>query len=353
MRSFLCACGSTVYFENTQCLHCGGALAFDPAQLAMRRVEAEDRLCAHHATFGTCNWLVSADHACVCASCALNETVPDLADPRRLALYASVEKAKRRLLFILYALGLPVEGRAVRDDGLAFRILADARLDGDGMVDVPEDAVMTGHAEGCITINLMEADPPWRERVRAAMNEPYRTLLGHFRHESGHYYWRRLLANGPLDAFRSRFGDERQPYDESLQAHYSAGPPQGWSNAYVCAYAACHPLEDFAESWAHYLHMVDTLQTAATSDISIAGGALRNPLDSSAADRRGSSLDAPPFSAADFDGMVADWRVLAEAMNNLNRSMGLDDAYPFALPPQVVEKLRFVHELVRAAKGAA
>lgn len=332
MRSFRCACGNAVYFENTRCLGCGGALAFDPARMAMRVVQAADRPCAHRAAFGTCNWLVSAAQDATCASCALNEYVPDLDDPRRLALYAVVEKAKRRLLFTLYSLGLPVEGRGVRPDGLAFRILADPRLDGMA-VEAPEDAVLTGHAEGRITINLMEADAQLREQARAALNEPYRTLLGHFRHESGHYYWRRLLCGEDPTAFRARFGDERQPYDESLLAYYDAGPPEDWQSAYVCAYAASHPLEDFAESWAHYLHMVDTLETAATSNLAVAGRAFKNPI-------------GQPTGAADFDVMVSDWRVLAEAMNNLNRSMGLDDAYPFALPGAVIEKLRFVHELV-------
>lgn len=330
-----------VYFENTRCLRCGGVLAFDPERLAMRLAEEADRLCVHRAALGTCNWLVCSAEDAACASCALNETVPDLADPRRLALYASVEKAKRRLLFTLLSLRLPVEGRGVRSDGLAFRILADQRLDGMA-VEAPENAVLTGHAEGRITINLMEADAQLREQARAALNEPYRTLLGHFRHESGHYYWKRLLGED-LAAFRARFGDERRPYGDSLHAYYGAGPPQDWRSAYVCAYAASHPLEDFAESWAHYLHMVDTLQTAATANLAIAGRALCNPI-------RTPGEDAG--AAADFDVMVADWGVLAEAMNNLNRSMGLDDAYPFALPEAVIEKLRFVHELVHAEAPA-
>lgn len=338
MRSFRCACGNVVYFENTRCLRCGGDLAFDPARMAMRLVEAADRLCVHRAALGTCNWIVSSAEDLACASCALNETVPDLADPRRLVLYASVEKAKRRLLFTLLSLGLPIEGRDVRPDGLAFRILADQRLDGMA-VEAPEDAVMTGHAEGRITINLMEADAQLREQARAALNEPYRTLLGHFRHESGHYYWKRLLSREGLAAFRARFGDERQPYAESLRTYYGAGPPQDWPNAHVCAYAASHPLEDFAESWAHYLHMVDTLQTAATSNLAVAGRALGNSVSAAGEDAG---------AAADFDVMVADWGVLAEAMNNLNRSMGLDDAYPFALSGAVIEKLRFVHDLVRS-----
>ena len=335
MRSFRCACGNKVYFENDRCLQCGAALAFDAEQLLMRPVVPQDRLCANHEALGTCNWLALAPHDAYCLACSLNEVVPNLDDPRRRQLYAVVEKAKRRLLYTLLALGLPLEGRAERSDGLAFHILADARLD-DAELDGPAaDAVMTGHLEGRITINLLEADPPLRERMRAAMNEPYRTVLGHFRHESGHYYWQRLGAGGQ-GCFRALFGDERAPYQERLTAHYQEGPPPDWSKNYIGAYAASHPLEDFAECWAHYLHIVDTLQTAAEEHVTIDGRVVRDPFD-----------ETTPFAA-----MMADWPLLAAAMNDLNRSLGLDDAYPFATPPPVVAKLRFVHDLIRDAVAA-
>ena len=345
MRSFRCACGNKVYFENDRCLACGGALAFDPERLTMRRVEPGDRLCTNHDAYQTCNWLVSKPDDIYCRACSLNEIVPDLNDPRRLALYNNVEKAKRRLLFTLLSLKLPIESRADRHDGLAFHILADARLD-DPDAEVP-DAVLTGHSHGRITINLLEADPHLRERMRAAMNEPYRTLLGHFRHESGHYYFQlfqqfqlcqhrqdgeRPPSAEALCEFRRHFGDEQQPYQERLEQHYHAGPPPDWAGNYVTAYAASHPLEDFAECWAHYLHMVDTLQTAVDEGVQIAERTPRDPFD----------------SATTFDEIVADWRPLATTMNALNRSLGLDDAYPFTLPPPVVEKLRFVHGLIAA-----
>ena len=332
MRSFRCDCGNKVYFENDRCLCCGRALAFDLAQLRVRPAVSGDRLCANYAAHDTCNWLVLDAAQPYCASCALNEIVPDLADRRRTDLYYAVEQAKRRLLFSLYELKLPVEGRALREDGLAFRILADARIDGESLEDAHGDAVMTGHRDGCITINLLEADPHLRERMRMAMRENYRTLLGHFRHESGHYYWHRLVAEAPCE-FRALFGDERQPYQESLDAYYRDGPPLDWSHRYVDAYAASHPLEDFAECWAHYLHMVDTLETAADAHVQIAARRIHDP----AAKR------------APFHELVAQWRQLATTMNDLNRSMGLDDAYPFALPPAVANKLRFIHELIGAA----
>ena len=330
MRSFRCDCGNKVYFENDRCLRCGRALAFDLTQRRIRPTNAGERLCANHAAHGTCNWLAAPAQA-YCASCSLNEIVPDLADRRRVALYRVVEQAKRRLLFSLYELRLPVQGRAEHEHGLSFRILADARLDGESLDDAFSDAVMTGHVEGCITINLLEADPQLRERMRLAMREDYRTLLGHFRHESGHYYWQRLVAQAPCK-FRGLFGDERQPYQESLDAYYRDGAPPDWQQRYVDAYAASHPLEDFAECWAHYLHMVDTLQTAADTLVQVAGLRVHDPVAESAS----------------FDELVAEWRELATAMNDLNRSMGLGDPYPFALPPGVVDKLRFIHELIGA-----
>jgi len=335
VRSFRCSCGNRVYFENDRCLACDRGLAFDPASMALRGVEPCDRRCAHHAFPGTCNWLVSDGGASFCTSCALNEVIPDLSDARRVHLYHEVEKAKRRLLFTLMSLGLPVEGRAERPDGLAFRILADARLDESDTTFAAHDEVTTGHAQGEITINLLEADPRLREQMRLAMNESYRTLLGHFRHESGHYYWQRLVAQGDcLEGFRSRFGDERRHYQDSLDAYYGDGPPPDWQDNYVVAYASSHPLEDFAECWSHYLHMVDTLQTAADDQLAIGDLRFADPI--------GTGLP--------FRQLIDQWRALAPAMNDLNRSMGLDDAYPFSLTVPVIGKLDFVHGVVRSTK---
>ena len=331
MRAFQCRCGTAVYFENDRCLHCGASLAFDPSQLAMRPVAEGDAPCANRAAHGTCNWLVDAPGTAYCLACRLTEVVPGLGTPRRLALYYTVEKAKRRLLYSLLAFGLPLADRAEHPRGLAFHILADARLDGDDPNLPPADAVTTGHLDGRITINLMEADPQLRERMRELMNEPYRTVLGHFRHEAGHYYWQQLATGRHRCGFRQAFGDERQPYAESLARHYRDGPPPSWPEEHLCAYASCHPLEDFAECWAHYLHMADALETAAAAGIGVCGHRLRDPL------AQGSS----------FDEAVADWRRLATPLNDLNRSLGLADAYPFALPPPVIAKLRFVHDLIR------
>jgi len=185
---------------------------------------------------------------------------------------------------------------------------------------------------GVITINIAEAEHSAREEMREKMNEQYRTLLGHFRHESGHYYWERLVAdNGRLDAFRALFGHETDDYQAAIARHYGEGPPADWPNRFVSAYASMHPWEDWAETWAHYLHMVDTLETAADHGFHLAGRPLALPFD----------------DGAEFDAMLGDWKLLSSAMNDLNRSMGLPDAYPFGLPDPAVEKLRFVHQVVR------
>lgn len=329
MRSFSCTCGNRIYFENDRCLACGRELAFDVEHLTLRPVRSGDRHCANRLALKTCNWLVSAPGDAFCRACALNEIVPDLSDRRRIKLYYEVEKAKRRLLFSLLALGLPVEGRNERKDGLAFHILADGRLDGVDLDPAADEAVVTGHLEGLITINLLEADPHLRERMRMAMNESYRTLLGHFRHESGHYYWQRLVAADPSE-FRRVFGDERKPYREALETYYRDGPPADWQDSFINAYAASHPLEDFAECWAHYLHMVDTLQTAAEGGVAIDGRRIRNPFS----------------DEATFDSMFEDWQAASGVVNDLNRSLGLDDAYPFGMSERTAPKLRFVSHLV-------
>lgn len=339
MRTFRCTCGNRIHFDNDTCLRCGRQLGFDPVQMTLRPTTSSDRLCRNYEEWRVCNWLVGSERGRLCAACALTEVVPDPTDARRVKLWYEVEKAKRRLLFSLRSLRLPVEGKAERADGLAFRILADARLDTAQATAPVDDPVMTGHDQGIITINLMEAAPELREQMREAMDEPYRTVLGHFRHESGHYYWRRLVEDGRrLAEFRERFGNERQSYAAALHSHYAQGPPADWQNRHVTPYAASHPLEDFAETWAHYLHMTDTLESAHDAGLGTGGRTFISPL--------------PPEHAC-FDRTLDDWQELACVMNSLNRSMGLPDPYPFSLAPATADKLRFVHDLVVAAAAEA
>lgn len=334
MKTFRCRCGSRVFFENGRCVACDRSLGYDPQRAYLLALEpagdgswsAADgslyRYCRNHADYGVCNWLVPADQGWVyCLACRLNEVIPSLVQPERRVWWQSMEEAKRRLIYTLLALGLPVLSRQEdAEGGLAFAFLEDQRSN----PLVPEESVQTGHHRGLITVNLAEAHAPSRESARVAMNEPYRTLLGHFRHESGHYYWDRLVSTeAALEEFRALFGDEREDYGAALERHYQGGQRQDWQGRYISAYAQAHPLEDWAESWAHYLHMVDTLETARQNGITL-----------------------PEVPLTEFAQWLGQWVELTILMNELNRSMGLDDAYPFVLSDPVISKLHYVHRAV-------
>lgn len=349
MRLSSCdCCGQMVFFESVACTRCETRLGFAPDRLrTLTLEEAESGLwrerggpdgpryrdCANHARHGVCNWLVRADdpHA-LCVACRLNRTIPDLSVPENLVLWSRIELEKRRLVYGLLRLGLPVAPRSEAPDGLAFDFLADDPWGG--------AKVLTGHAQGLITINIAEADPARRERMRMEMGEPYRTLIGHFRHESGHYYWDRLVRDSRwLEPFREMFGDEREDYGQALQRHYAQGPRPDWEEHFVSGYAASHPWEDWAETWAHYLHIVDTLETAHQY-----GLGLRPRVSADDALRVERIYD--PFEQGDFTDLIEHWLPLTYALNSLNRSMGHDHVYPFVLAPAVIAKLGFVHELV-------
>ena len=198
--------------------------------------------------------------------------------------------------------------------------------------------VLTGHANGVITLNIVEADDAQREARRLAMHEPYRTLLGHFRHELGHYYWERLIEDTPhLAAFRSLFGDEREDYGQALQHHYDAGPPADWRERFISAYASAHPWEDWAECWAHTMHMVSTLDTAANLKLAVIGVDAKR------------EIGADAYRCTDFEALLDTWYPLTEALNALNRSMGLNDPYPFVVNGPTTEKLAFIHAVIRGA----
>ena len=270
MRLFTCqSCRQLLYFENVVCERCGHALGYLPEPATLSALEAEGgawlplagggphRYCANY-EHGTCNWLVPfAGDTPFCLACRHNNTVPDLSNPNNLPPWQRLELAKHRLIYTLLRLDLPLITKAEDEErGLAFDFLADPAY-GSG------PPVLTGHDNGLITINLAEADDAERERRRSAMGEPFRTLLGHFRHEVGHYFWDRLVRDGgQLEPFRALFGDETTDYGEALKAHYARGPLPDWQERYVSSYAAAHPWEDWAETWAHYLHIIDTLETA-------------------------------------------------------------------------------------------
>jgi hypothetical protein len=289
------------------------------------------------ADHATCNWLVPADGATqFCRACQLNRTIPSLDRPEHVALWQRLEMAKHRLVYSLLRLGLPLASKVENPVGLAFDFLADP----EPMSQDSQQRILTGHAEGLITINIAEADDAERERRRQDMAEPYRTLLGHFRHELGHHYWEQLVNGGPQHRpFRDLFGDERQDYGACLERHHTDGPPADWRDRFVSAYASAHPWEDWAETWAHYLHMVDTLEIAHAFNLRVQPVAGSDPALAVAA-------DFDPYGRSDFDALVQTWLPLTYAVNSLIRSMGQPDLYPFALAPAVVEKLSFVHDLI-------
>lgn len=357
MKTFTCTCGNTLHFENSRCLVCGRALGFIPGAGTLSALEPGGegewraladgnryRLCANYRDYEVCNWLVPADepHA-YCASCRLNHIIPDLSQEQNLTLWHRIETAKRRLLYTLFGLSLPVVGRDIDPQrGLAFEFLADPDNGNEFSNEVAEgQRVVTGHRSGMVTINIAEAKDSAREEMRTRMNERYRTLLGHFRHECGHYYWDRLVLNTPwLERARELFGDERRDYRQALDAYYAAGPAPDWQQYFISAYASVHPWEDWAETWAHYLHMIDTLETAHDFGFCIQGRELAAPAAQNTSGYR---------SAASFDELVEDFGQLSVALNALNRSMGQADAYPFILAEVPLSKLRFVHELVAAS----
>lgn len=353
-----CQCGQSIFFRNSQCLACGSALGYWPGQNVLSSLQpgAEPgtwgltadpqaggfHRCANLDTPAACNWLVSAqaqDPHCI--ACSLNRTIPDLSIPENHERWRKVETAKRRLVAQLLNLGLSVISRSEDDEaGLAFDFIG---------VDLEGKTPVTGHANGLITLDIKEADDAHREKIRQQMHEPYRALLGHFRHEVGHYYWDRLVAGAPwLDEFRGLFGDERASYAQALERHYAEGAPPDWSSRHVSAYATMHPWEDWAETWAHYLHMMDAVDTA----LGLGMNSRSLELDYVPFDSR--SLYRPEHAGAiEFLSFVNAWIELSGMLNELSRSMGQTDFYPFVLSAPIIAKLHFIHLVIQEAGGRA
>lgn len=361
MKIFTCsACKHVAFFENSQCTRCGHTLAYLPDRGVLSAMEQElldpnipsdgvvryvaiapslgdgsrYRLCRNYTAYAVCNWAIpDQDLRDYCPACRLNASIPNLSDPSALDSWQRLEVAKRRLVYTLLELGLPLESKLDQPAaGLAFEF----------KVDGPNgERALTGHCDGLVTINMNEADPPSLERTRVELGERYRTLLGHFRHESGHFYWDRLLRDSALlQSFRELFGNEQQDYAQAVQRHYAA-PKQNWSDEYVSAYATMHPWEDWAETWAHYLHMVDTLETAQSYGLVLKPKAIGGAPSEQMSARR--------VQFGDFHDLIGAWVPLTVALNSLNRSMGLPDVYPFVLGQRVIGKLEFVHRVVAEA----
>jgi hypothetical protein len=328
LRAFRCDhCRQLLFFENSLCLRCGSPLGFVPSQLdlvVLGRHGFPDRPRCANAALATCNWVLEDDAAGdLCRSCALTRTRPADHDADGLTRFAAAEAAKRRLIFQLLDLQLPI------GEDLRFDLLSSEQR-----------PVTTGHADGVITLDLAESDDVRREQRRVELGEPYRTLLGHFRHEIGHYYWPILIDRaGRIEDYRELFGDENEDYQAAVDRHYDDGPPADWSDRYVSAYATMHSWEDWAETFAHYLHIRDTLETAAAFGIVVAG--LEPWVEPALA-----AGPTPEVLERPFDGVLATWLPLTYALNAINRSMGADDLYPFTLAPSVVNKLSFVHDCI-------
>ncbi len=358
MKLFECQnCHQPLYFENTQCERCGHRLGYLPDVGTLSALDPTDqygvwsalatseplyKFCAN-ADLDACNWMLPADSADThCAACRHNRTIPDLSDTANLTRWRKLELAKHHLFYTLTNLKLPLQSRIDNpEEGLAFDFLTDT-VAADGTV----TPVLTGHAKGLITINVAEADDAEREKRRTEMGEPYRTLLGHFRHESGHYIWDRLVRDDPalLERFRALFGDERQDYGEALKRHYADGAPADWQANFVSTYATAHPWEDFAETWAHYLHIVDTLETARAFGLRV------RPRITEGAELE-AEVDFNPHKARRIEDLIDLWLPLTYAVNSLNRSMGQPDLYPFILSAAVIEKLGFMNGMVRGLEG--
>lgn len=352
MRLSTCdSCGQLVYFENISCTRCNAILGFNPDTLEMQsfKVDAEGlldpvdptdpakyRYCANGTTHNACNWIVKADAPDeLCVACQLNGTVPDLSVEYNLNLWKRMEAEKRRLIYSLLSLSLPIIPAKPDAPKLVFDFLADAPPKKD-----ESHRVLTGHDNGLITININEADSSIREKMRENMAEPYRTLLGHFRHEIGHYYWDVLVRDTPwLKPVRALFGDDTLDYAEALKTHYENGPPSDWQTHYVSAYASTHPWEDWAETWAHYLHIIDTLETAHAFGLTITPHVSDNK-------SLKTNVEIDPYSSKEFAQVIEQWLPLTYALNSLNRSVGHNDAYPFVLAEEVIEKLNLVHRIV-------
>jgi hypothetical protein len=355
MRPYPCPnCGRPNHFEVRVCPRCSFTLGYDPASdqflflgdeaTTWRDAQGGDHpvvVCQNNNDYQICNWLVPADGSMpLCLACRHNRTIPDLTGPGVPERWAKIEAAKRRLFHTLLHLRLPIETETEAEangtsPGLKFDFLYDPVGEQTGTVQIT-----TGHENGLITLNVLEADDVQREQMRTRLGEPYRTILGHFRHEVGHYYFSRLIEDtDEVEAFRTVFGDERMSYEEAKSKHYGGGDGSGWSTDYVSQYATMHPWEDFAETFAHLMHIIDTLAT-------IGGFGLR--MTQWPGEEQQPAVDFDPYTA-ETGHLMAEWGPFAFAENAINRSMGQPDLYPFHLSETVIAKLDYIDRLVRRA----
>ncbi|MGZ8805095.1 MAG: zinc-binding metallopeptidase family protein [Microbacterium sp.] len=333
-------CRHFLYLNTLVCPSCGADLGFHVLTSQFHGLRNNQTVIDDHTWYTcsnrewACNWLVREDApAGRCFSCRLTRTRPASDDTVALEKLASTEEAKRRLILQLGGLGLPIVGWDVAPGGLGFDLISSLS---DGR------PVMIGHANGIITIDLAESLDDRREAMRVRLGEPYRTILGHLRHEVGHYYQNVLLPDDAAwDRCRALFGDERASYQDAIARHYRLGAPEDWHESYISEYATMHPWEDFAETFAHYLHITGTLRTAAAIGIR---------LDAAVTSMR--DIDVIPqesYENEPVQRLLNDWEWMSQAFNRINRSMGFGDLYPFDIVKPVREKLGYMHEIVTHA----
>ena len=346
MKRFHCDCGNVLFFGSSVCLKCAGEVGFDPETRLMVRVRPGGAMkrCENGTLHGVCNWLLPAKSSAVlCLACQMNQTIPDLRVERNRMLWGRVEMAKRRMIHTLLDLGITLPSKRENPQhGLAFDLVSS----------FSNPTVTTGHLNGVITINLEEADDTYRQINRQHLNESSRTLLGHFRHESAHYFWMRCLSELAWDdplrlAFRARFGDEWLDYSMALNAHYQKGAPTNWDQSYITAYAASHPWEDWAETWAHYLQIADGLETCESLGIQVKHLALDLVMLPGEAGSLPSMLPQSASADGDFLAWLQRWMCLSTVLNEISNSLGEAPLYPFVISVRVAQKLRLAHHFAQ------
>ncbi|PWQ98240.1 zinc-binding metallopeptidase family protein [Leucothrix pacifica] len=373
MKTFKCTCEDQqiLFFESNHCVACNRTVGLDdwfdkvePYDLdettghyyKADKPEVHFQKCDNNAKYQVCNGMVNLNtydgdegDEVLCAGCQFNETIPDLTVVEHIPLWKKMETAKRRAIYTLKAFSLPV--RNLSEDpknGLSFSFTTDRDVT-DHFASRLEDKepVLTGHSFGHITINLAEANEVARSHTKLAMGERYRTLLGHFRHELGHYYFDQLIFGSPEkhELCKHYFGDDQLSYQDALDRHYKEGAPANWSENFISQYATMHAYEDWAETWAHYMHIMDTLETA--KNFSITGSTSSNSVETEDVDDLSLPQDAYFFSGqTSITTILETWIDFSVILNSLNRSMGLNDAYPFILTKPVRAKLSFIHHAI-------
>ncbi|MEZ6146152.1 MAG: putative zinc-binding metallopeptidase [Planctomycetaceae bacterium] len=344
MRFFECDCGGKLFFHNTSCVACQRDVGFCPSCRSMTALDPSggDTVqcsctgcrstivkCKNYAFEKVCNWCVTTDSDGqneLCRSCELTSVIPDLSVEGNKQRWAKLEEAKRRMLYTLDLLNLSFDSQNGQLP-LSFEFKGDPIVGHNWHHLAGGGQVFTGHANGVITINIQEADSVQREQTRIQMGEDLRTLVGHFRHEIGHYYWERLVAGRCESEFVSLFGDHTNPgYAEAKDAYYANGPAVDWEQHYVTKYASMHPWEDFAETFAAYQDIISMLDTAGHV-----------------------GLIEPVDLTAQTSSLISTYQRLGMAVNELNREMGLLDPVPFVLTGAINQKVDFIHALVRGA----